>query len=142
MNFIEAVRELKEGRCTHIKHKRFGNIHGIYEGRETCFCLVWSDGGKLFNNATLMLSEDWELVNPKPQFEEVEIVKWYCNICGKICLSDDIHCGKPIVKLTGIFKNEIKPKVKHRIKLTHAKHFIALGSAVPLQADIFAEWEE
>lgn len=143
MNLIEAVRELKEGRCTHIKHKNFGNIHGIYEGREQIFlCLIWSDGGKPFNNATLILSEDWELVNPKPIYEEVEVVKWYSQSEDKIYHEYCTVIPEDAIKIKFPIKKEIKPKIKRRMQIGKVKHFIGNFDTVPADAKLIAEWEE
>src|SRR5512135_2316022 len=126
MNFIEAVEALKEGRCEAIKPfaKNFGNpYHLKLDETGALIYPHYPKGTKLHVNS---ICGDWELVNPKPQYEEVEIKRWeifdkdgehltyshisYKDACDHIAVSN----GGYVVELTGIMRREIKPKLKCR----------------------------
>jgi hypothetical protein len=60
-------------------------------------------------------------LNPPPQFEEVPVVRWECQGCGVIYskeIKSGVCCeGYNLVKLTGTYKREVKPKVRRREEL-------------------------
>lgn len=146
MKFIEAIRELKDGRCEGIRWE--GDTHFIIlkEG-----ILEWEDGVDLFPSISAFLSEDCELVNPKPEYEIKNEERWvYTNHSGKEqivrnepFLPPDLE---PAVKIILPVKVEIKPKVKHREEVKQldclfnpiSSPFVYQGKLVKL----FAEWEE
>jgi len=144
MNFVDAVRELKEERCEGIKRKI--SIVTLHEG------VLCQHGVPVFVDGESIIAEDWELVNPKPQFEEIEVVRWCWNNGEREIYSEEKPCLPPLdyklIKLTGKRKVEVKPKVKHREEL---KELLQAGMYAPKLApfvykgrnvQLFAEWEE
>lgn len=144
MNFIEAVKELDEGRCEGIRLATSKRI------------VFTKQDGYIFPRASLcvMLRDDWELVNPKSIYEEVEVVKYlWITHCGTEMLVNDLNAvpmdsKTKVIKLTGTIKTEIKPKVKRKLCLSEYKSYgggisvdIPIGK-IPVIAEIFAEWEE
>jgi hypothetical protein len=136
MNFLDAVRELKEGRCEGIELKsQYIKIREIEIG-----CISF------MVQPETILAEDWELVNPKPRFEEVEIVKYVeMNECeeGKSSKTPFTPLkNMQLVKLTGTMKREIKPKVKHRVLIDNELFISETKLPFANNAKYFAEWEE
>ena len=83
-------------------------IFGLYWGSEKYSPEVWH-----------YLSEDWELVNPIKQYEEVEVRQYvWIKSNGDKQLHDFPFAAPPtdgrLIEMTGTIKREIKPKVKHR----------------------------
>jgi hypothetical protein len=147
MKLSEAIIEFKMGRCTAFKRKDLiGTVYinklEMFEFKDVCGDCSLTSGD--------ILAEDWELVDPKPQYEEVEEV-CYCSIdrLGKHHYSSFPFLpieGCDQFKLTGKHKIEIKPKVKRRMFVGESvKNGIFTNYAiasVPPGSSIFAEWEE
>lgn len=138
MKFQDALQKLNEGRCKEIRNG-------------DCFYKLASLTKVVINSSTLtpialspenFLSEDWQLVNTKPQYEEVEVVVWYDPKLNKFYDVDVTAQRSGLVKLTGTFKREIKPKVKQRLCVGKARHFIGNMLNIQYDADVYAEWEE
>jgi len=132
MEFSEALSELAGGRCEGIKLNAAFKIVFTIEGEDL----------EPQPSINAMLRDDWELVNPKPMYELVEIVKYY-SPSYDACYSDKaIVLPNDAIKLTGTQKVEIKPKVKIRKEIGYARHFIGNTTGIPDDAQIFAEWAE
>ena len=130
MNFIEAVRALKEGKCKSISC--WGPIVTI----------DLTDLRTKGLSVESILSEQWTLVNPVKQYEEVEVVRYmWKDHNGKEKISEVVPFLHPgdyeIIALKGTMKREIKPKVKHREDITDkvmsvGKHpVVATGRILP-----------
>lgn len=145
MNFTDAVRELTEGRCEGISCSDC-----IYENRNGFLNYVNAFVGVMLDSEDI-LSDNWELVNPKPEYEEVEVTRYM----WKHATSDGIIVEKYseelpflfpnvlVTKLTGMIKKEIKPKVKMRKEFNNVGDFILCkyGNA-PKNAKVILEWEK
>ena|ERR1035437_1388748 len=125
MNFIEAVTELKEGRCRGIKLNS-----------------TFFNGDEFRVDLSERFSDDWELVNPVVQYEEVEVIRFLCSKCDTVYTDSCGCCNKPAIRLTGIIKREIKPKVKRRMLLKEANYPSIKTSMFPFESEVYAEWEE
>jgi hypothetical protein len=95
--------------------------------------------------------DDWELIDPVPQHEEVEVVRWTCisqtGQCYGQYLSQDEAMTKiasvhdQIIKLTGNYQRPINPKVKRREEINIEPIHRIFGD-IPKYAKLYAEWEE
>lgn len=108
------------------------------------------------NNAIKCFGIADEALNPKPQYEDVEVVAWQCPTCDRLYSDEFIdrkfpsvccnvaNSHKTLIKLTGTYRREIKPKIKHRLcagkNSRDPENTIALNA--PPYADIYVEWEE
>lgn len=80
----------------------------------------------------IKLTGDFEV----KQYEEVEIV-YYLHYNGIV---DDDKRYYDDIKLTGVIKREVKPKVKHRKQIFNIDAFTS-SRPIPHNARFFAEWE-
>ena len=112
MDFLSALTELKEGRCEGIKRKFATNT--FYKSHESLDCIVYIEH---------MLSNDWQLVNPKPKYEEVEVVQYalvdengiqQATSNESFLMRESGMFNFTEVKLTGTYQKEVKPKVVKR----------------------------
>lgn len=147
MNFIEAVTELKEGRCKGIKRPSFEvlivPILSRYGNNDGAQILAWQGEHSLYLRIEHFLATDWQLVDPVPQTEEVEVKPAYrCTNCDWLSTrKNDKCCNRPNnVLLTGTYTREVKPKVKRRELLGTAG--VSGIVSVPDDAKLYAEWEE
>lgn len=132
MNFIEAVAALNEGRCI-----------GIKRAVDSRFILFRDN---LFYDISIsvndLLAEDWELVEPVKQYEEVKVERLLVIFPNgsEIIIDKKLKSQYPdacmFVELTGTTKVEVKPKVKHREEL------MINDFKYPENARFFTEWEE
>jgi hypothetical protein len=142
MNFLEAVQALANGECEGIK--RVGTFFSLHLEDH----LLKDNDGDIFQPyLDSILPSDWELVNPKPQYEEVEVVRWLdirTNITHTMGIDDEKNLDPQIwVKLTGTYKREIPRNVKRREEITGVGTLHRLdGSRIPKSAKIYAEWKE
>ena len=165
MNFLEAVKALNNGECEGIRHLNWTQKmtpQFLCKGKDGCF--AWSGGfpfeGFLVSQCT---TDDWELVAPVPQTEDVEIKRWAIyseNGDFKVSMRHDVKPdqtyiddnwpGCHLVELSGMLPVEVKPKVKHR-EIIHYElggEFVADNnrwrpiSDLPKTAMKYAEWEE
>lgn len=158
MNFIEAVTELKGGRCEGIKRENWRIdkvlILSPHFGGELRFEAV-----AFINIANDILADDWQLVNPRPLTEEVEVVRWECIHCHHI-VQDAGDCDPPDgnyccqhhvghIKLTGTYTRTIPVKTKRREYVGEAENVLeaecdeAMRGNYGMSADakIYAEWQ-
>lgn len=127
MNFLEAVRELVEGKCKGIK--RPGGI----VRRDKHFDIY----------ADSILADDWQLVDPVPQEEEVEVVRWYSPSLNLVFDAESIARAQgDCIPLTGTYRRPVKPKVKRRVSLGYVSKTGYIYEGVPSRAKFYAEWEE
>jgi hypothetical protein len=136
MNFLEAVKALKEGKCEGITCSSSNSDKPIVRKLELNNKFI----APPIDSVGLFLSEDWQLVNEVKQNEEVEVVGYYHVASGDVSRSP-WGKGEEQIKLTGTMKREIKPKVKHRVLIGCLGQSNSFKGA-PLNADLFAEWEE
>jgi hypothetical protein len=142
MDFLEAVKALKNRECEGIRPGLNALYIKLHDG-----ILRWTGRGGSEIRADQFTSDQWVLVNPKPRTKEREVERWLCNQCQFITLLSHQICPQclsntPPVKLTGTYEVEIPRKVKKRVEL---KGFVGQsidGTIVPLDANVFAEWEE
>jgi hypothetical protein len=136
MNFIDAVRELSEGRCNKIKRDDTILHIGL--------------GGMLYIRDVPYLAhitsylDDWELVDPVPQFEEVEVVRYLKESIDETYTFEQLGCPEDLtgyIKLTGTYRRKIKPKVKRREEINIEPIHRIFGD-IPKYAKLYAEWEE
>jgi hypothetical protein len=148
MNFIEAVKELSEGRCKGIKREEwFYKIMLVVKEQFVSMSLPQFVGCTPAD----YLAEDWQLVDPIPQTEEVEVVRWMCRHCETVFPSQDVSAGRPccwgmgtLIQLTGHYTREVKPKVKRREDVSdwfHGRRDYQ-GLQTPDDAKCYVEWEE
>lgn len=119
MNFLEAVQALRDAKCEAIRAAHFILIHhdgDLYPTHE-------KDKPWIFPSQ-LATRTDWELVNPKPQTETVELSAYKCPSCFR--LYDNNHpctiCNKSVVELRGSYEKESKPKVRRRAEIEVIGH--------------------
>jgi hypothetical protein len=74
-----------------------------------------------------------------PQFETVDIKRFYCGSCGNVSAVDLYCCGRETTTLTGQHKRPVKPKVKHREEM---ELFSANGDCVKLCKKIGNGYED
>jgi hypothetical protein len=146
MNFLQAVQVLKDGECEGIRKEGWGNwIHAVPD------VLRWGKGGSIGETPQLrtddLLSDDWQLVNPKPQTEAVEVKRWFCKNCERSSQAKYVSgcCSDPcIVELTGTYERPIPAKVKRREELP--ADAVEWGSRCPSDrtgiVKYYREWEE
>lgn len=133
LNFLEALIELKEGRCDEIQHKS-----------KDYFVVRSYEAFTIIPSLDILKSTDWELVNTKPQFKEVEVVVYIHKTTGK--LTQNLPFGEHDsfeenwIKLTGRIKSEVKPKIKHREEIE--LYGSPIPNALPKDCKFFAEWSE
>jgi hypothetical protein len=145
MNFLDAVRELEAGRCKKI----ISGCITLHEGGEgNRYLLNNADNGPLLFLRDY-LADDWELVDPIPQTEEVEVIAWamlnsegeLCNLRDKEPTTDSRH--DQFFKLTGTYTREVKPKVKRRELVQIKRNGEVIGDQpIPNTAKFYAEWED
>lgn len=147
MNFIEAVQILKDGGCEGIKTKSglvFILLHdGFLEAVE-------SPGTSRGPSDTEAILGDWQLVNPKPQTETVEVralvtINTHNGLAVELSsIPREPSVDRETIELVGTFEREIKPKMKRRERIGaftgYAGH--AMRHDIPKNAPLFAEWEE
>ena len=152
MDFLSAVRSLKDGECEGIKRPNWGN-HIIIAEWQT---MRWLTGVALELQGQNYLAEDWELVNPKPRMERVEVVRYKvrydngelsgCRDFGsEEALLEFCPDAKPrnIARLVGYVEVPIPAKVKRREKIaTHDGYGLIWHKDCPKDVEIFAEWTE
>jgi hypothetical protein len=128
----EALTQLLNGEVRSIRLPEILNYTEITEGRlDSCRVIV---------------------VDPIPQTEEVDVVRWM-NVHDKGIRTEQEmeEYGYPCdnrswIKLIGHYTREVKPKVKRReeiefnIKLIEA--MICDGKRIPISAKFYAEWTE
>lgn len=142
MNFIDAGKALKEGKCRAIRRSCWASPNGIRF--DSVYEFVYNDNTAVKLDADDFLAEDWELVNPIKQYEEVEVVKWLNVITNEIFDFPLIPFSKDFIKLTGTIKKEIMLKVKKREEIKDAIEVISkdrITKIAPI-SKIFLEWEE
>ena len=151
MRFEEAVRELSEGHCKGIKRSDISTLCLKDNGR-----LIFKDtvDNEYDSYSCHILADDWELVDPIPQYEEVPIVRYlWINRCtgaeGLTTKEGLMPSQCDVVKLHGTQKVEVKPKVFHREEVNDI--YQSVGSNQTLYApfiyngkkvQLFAEWSE
>lgn len=140
MNFLEAVKELKDRRCEGIARSWWvGTVIRLNEDTT----LSSLDGTFISS----FLAEDWELINLKPQYEEVEVVRWLhkhkVNLYSEI---EPIHNIEDWIVLKGIDRREVKPKVKRREEVTPGHNWLWKSPDMlakrPENSKCYFEWEE
>jgi hypothetical protein len=153
VNLLEAVQVLKDGRCTEILsyHK---NTYYLNPFTELC----WKTEPHRPPDADELLG-DWQLVNPEPQTETVEIdafVVSYGDKCGSFHQTrfDAEAAAKGGVKgevsIGSVsYTREVKPKVKQREEIEIGSdamwHSVHSNSGIPdntKNGHFFYEWEE
>jgi len=147
MTFTEAVLELIEGRCKGI------TIDGSYTLRLIDGILYHSRTNHMFIPDATAIRADWQLVEPVPQVEEMEVVRWECDYCGALHRGTykPSHCHgcqrSIFIELKGIRQIHIKPKLKRRIEVKAVQFEIINKSDEPItiplnDAKCFMEWTE
>ena len=152
MNFVEAVRSLRNGECKGIKSPSLSSAVKGYDRTRDQF-----DNGALCNLSTY-LYDDWELVGLVPQTEDVEVKRWaviapsgYCEVSYSSqdianTKAKDMGTGYHAIELTGHYHRTKPQKVKKRKTITttfEGSNFYLNGLYdIPKGARIFAEWEE
>jgi hypothetical protein len=155
MNFIEAVRALSNGECAGIRHLNWTQAYMpqylIIDNLSPWKWFAWA-GNHPFLGFSLsqMLSDDWELVNPTPETEEVEVKRWLCS-CGN-CYGHKVNaqmcklgieCDGEVVELVGHYTRPVKRKVKFREEVTDFDEFgLKWNCRHSLGIKFFVEWEE
>jgi hypothetical protein len=155
MNFIEAVQALKDGRGEGIRRTSWSHSdHVVIVRNELKFKTT---ANRMFAGCIDgLLQNDWQLVNPKPVMETVEVKRWakVSNKTGSIiCFGEEDN--KPqtadfgnytIFKLTGTYQRPVKEKVKRReeIKLSDSAewHIKDADAGFGRHGKFFYEWEE
>jgi hypothetical protein len=134
MNFIDAVKELSEWRCRGIKQPVWSGFldRSLRHSETTKQGISWIALNSILN-------DDWQLVDPIPQTEEVEVVRWM-SLNGNGYRASLYTSDNPAewVKMVGTYTREVKPKVKRREKvdMVRAAHHAYEGH------DLYAEWED
>lgn len=156
MDFLDAAIALMEEKCEAIESLVTGEIFKIRNGR--LYCNLGCNSNKtpikqpnIRQPSIREIIGNWQLVNPKPIYEEVEVVKnlWIAHDGTEIIAESldamPIDSRTQVVKLTGKIKKEIKPKFKHRELIATCDEFGYIsGSFTPRRANskIWEEWEE
>ena len=149
MDFIEAVKALKDGRCTLARLRSVcigfkGDILRCYHSPSD----FPEHPSSTFNfHADDYTGDDWQLVNPKPQTETVTVKRWaemYPDGTMRRYFpsqpdSDYYDPSNIIVELTGTYEAPVKPKTKRREERGHG---MPRPDHVPMDAKMFYEWEE
>lgn len=156
MNFTDAVRELAEGRCEGIKRNEYAANHR-YPGQ--VFVPSSSSSFQMCNKEDIadILADDWQLVNPKPVMEEVEITAYLTTFDSgdtDPILSDHVPVfpfskGHATQSHTFKYSRPVAKKVKRRelvgaaasVLVDTACFNMESGTGMPDDAKIFAEWE-
>jgi len=127
MNFIEAVTELKEGRCRGIKRAEWNNT--VFVRKKGYLYDEW-DGCPAFTRMDIsnFTADDWLLVDPQPVMETVDLACWaivapsgYVETTSsneslqrsQISNENSPFYGYRVVELSGTYQREVKPKTKH-----------------------------
>lgn len=155
MNFIEAVQALVDGRCTRIKRSGFGEEffrNGALGVREC-------EDNTPVTTTLWLLADDWEMVDPRPQYETVQLERWVqvnleTGMTEGGLFTAPVPTGKRFtsVRVTGAYEREVKPKVKRQVELAvwskpveefkGATRLVSFPDGVPNAVKVFAEWEE
>jgi len=138
MKFQDALQEFIEGRCEGIK--MICDVNNLFVIDDL---KLYAKFSTCIHN---ILFEEWELVNPKPQYEEAEVVGYYHVASGDIS-RNPWHEDEEQIELKGILKREIKPKVKHREEIGFAgtSGIFTLTEKVKEIKEgtkLYAEWED
>jgi hypothetical protein len=92
-----------------------------------------------------------DALNPVPQYEDVEVVRFECLTCGFIevedCTSPNECCRNDArITLKGSYSVRKKPKEFRREEIAFDMNFIEAlvcgGKRIPLSAKYYAEWAE
>jgi hypothetical protein len=153
MNFIEACNELAAGACESIKRKRWmGSGLIINPSGELAF-----ENGAYLPMPIDFAATDYELVNPKPVMETVEVKIWRVYNPGGSWQSaktketaEELASERPgtrIVELTGVDYVPLPAKVKRREELrftesARADAFYKAGIDFNGPVKYYAEWQE
>lgn len=141
MNFLEALSELKEGRCEGIKLVQSNYVSPVFKLHN--HFITMADEFFKMSNALMLLSDEWTLVNPKPSTTTVE-VEYYAIVdeTGKVCATynrpfqcEGMDKGMRNVKLTGSFEKVVPIKVKRR-------EILNLSNVYCDDVKFYAEWFE
>jgi hypothetical protein len=155
MNFLEAVEELKAGRCEGIT--RWSTFHIVIDS----FGFKWEGQGPMFpppNSITLhdLLSTDWRPYNPKPVTETVErhLVTKDGDCVNCYDDADEIpqsfkNGGGYIIHVVKVERN-VPAKIKRREEVLifdgrerrYLDKEMMLMFSMPQGAKGFMEWEE
>jgi hypothetical protein len=155
MNFTEAVQALNDGRCEGIKKEGWLPDNYLVVDGDGCFLTF--PNGTYIPFVCDFLADDWQLVNERPQMEEVEVVRWECDSCGATyvdvpppAICDILGCNNnTYIKLTGKRLVPVKPKVKRREKLCdgNSSNFLTLSGFSKIislsdgkDVEVFIEW--
>ena len=161
MNFLEAVQALSDGRCKGITRPMLSGYARLnddistkdydYSAYGVTSALVWITGNSPSYLSTFgienYLATDWQLVDETPQFEEVEVVRWYCTSCknSQGMEGTNLCCELPMVKLTDTYRRPVRRKVLRREEIHRPNIgdiYVNASEIVPPTAKFFAEWEE
>lgn len=144
MNFLEAVRALKEGKCEGIRRISWqDNVGYIYlYGSNKLFTTHGNYFSENVQIASNIIAEDWELVNSVKRYEEVEVVMYMSKKDEAVIVKDVPTYSQNWIKLTGVIKQEIKPKVKHRVVINEHWEGSRLQDGLADDCVLIAEWEE
>jgi hypothetical protein len=151
MNFLEAVQALEDGRCEGILHtnwvQKLAPQFLVIEKNN----LTWSGGHEFLGFCvSQMLTNDWQLVNPIPQTETVE-VKRFVNLltgdCRQPHMMDGLKDANRWVELTGTYERPVPAKVKHREEIIPRCGDYQVKTSREYRSftgteRIFREWEE
>lgn len=151
MNFTEAVAELAAGRCKGIRRAVWIPTAAWYPSKKEDGYV--GDTMPFTKDFDAFLTTDWQLVDPAPQHEDVEVVRSMCGNCEKIyktdieavgCCFETATCEAPLIRLAGTYRREVKPKVKRREEIMpDCSVKFACNDIVPTTGvKFFAEWEE
>lgn len=153
LTFIEAVEALKEGRCEGIKRPQMDVkivCVPIKYGENAGNILAWAGYDTLFMDIDFYSATDWILVDPTPQFEEVEVVRWLTLLPKNDTYTSKTEAeaqvlaerhGGVVVKVVGTYCREIPTKVKRREEI-HRDCCSINSKNIPFGAKFYAEWEE
>jgi hypothetical protein len=157
MNFLDAVQALKDGKCGRIRPATYSICE--YEINKDGDLVLYNSCNKGIIRQAIDFLNDWQLINPTPQTETVEVKAFgvyredgYCN--GKFdtmkeaeSAGNSFNYPRQIVELTGTYLRSVKPKVKRReeIQLIDGRYQLMNSreyrSVIP-GSKFFREWEE
>jgi len=120
MNFLDAVQALKDGKCNEIIN---GSGYTVIKKGTLLFV---KESSSMFKPNISAIFCDWQLVDPIPQTETVEVKRWgiiapsgFCegtNSSYDIAVekATDYGPGYSVIELTGTFTRPVPAKVKRR----------------------------
>ena len=154
MTFLEAVQNLKDGRCEGIRCASGGTLELSPGGRIVPTMLMENERGPAMSPDVYL--GDWQLVTPKPVMETVEVKRWVVidstgneGTYTQESIAREFGSNSIVLELSNSYQRPAPVKVKRHEEITLDNEAqwrsVHADSKIPKDASIghfFFEWED